>query len=170
MYNNVQNPFLELTPLIGESPSLTYALTATGALHYTIMAHDDVSLMPWSADGTNLTGSWLSVQEVEDAAMSSMARRPSSKAYEQFLGLKQRALQQLSRDIEDPVLRNDTRTLITIVVFALMDAIESGGGAWKYHLEGAKRLLQTRQQDSNRSQTQGIIEWLDTSAIDGCLM
>ncbi|PLB38503.1 putative C6 finger domain protein Acr-2 [Aspergillus candidus] len=170
LYTDVQNPFLELTPLIGGSPGLTYALTATGALHYAIMAHDDGSLMPWSADGTNLTGSWLSVQEVEDAAMSSMARRPSSKAYEQFLGLKQRALQQLSRDIEDPVLRNDTRTLITIVVFALMDAIESGGGAWKYHLEGAKRLLQTRQQDNNRNQAQGIIEWLDTSAIDGCLI
>lgn len=167
----MQNPFRELTPLIGGSPGLTYALAATGALHYTILSHDDVSLMPWSADGTNLTGPLLSVQEVEEAAMNSMARRPSSKAYEQFLGLKQRALQQLSRDIQDPTLRNDTRTLVTIMVLALMDAIESGGGAWKYHLEGAKRLLQTRgEQDNNRGQTQGIIEWLDTSAIDGFLM
>lgn len=56
------------------------------------------------------------------------------------------------------------------MVLALMDAIESGDGAWKYHLEGAKKLLKSRQQSESPTQAQGMMNWLDTFAIDGCLL
>ncbi|KAF7156613.1 hypothetical protein CNMCM6106_000903 [Aspergillus hiratsukae] len=169
LYSDVRNPYRDLTFLVGDSPVLAHALAATGALHHAILTNLEFSL-PWSKDATGDGGTALSSEEVERAVVSSMARRPSSKEYEHFLGFKQRALRQLSLDIGDPVMRNDNRTLAAIMVLALMDAIESGDGAWKYHLEGAKKLLKSRQQSKSPNQAQGMMDWLDTFAIDGCLL
>ncbi|GIK01691.1 hypothetical protein Aspvir_005729 [Aspergillus viridinutans] len=169
LYSDVRNPYRDLTFLVGDSPVLAHALAATGALHHAILTNLEFSL-PWSTDGAGDGGTALSSEEVERAVISSMARRPSSKDYEHFLGFKQRALRQLSLDICDPVMRNDNRTLAAIMVLALMDAIESGDGAWKYHLEGAKKLLKSRQQSKSPVPAQGMMNWLDTFAIDGCLL
>ncbi|GFF28502.1 acriflavine sensitivity control protein acr-2 [Aspergillus udagawae] len=169
LYSDVRNPYRDLTFLVGDSPLLAHALAATGALHHAILTNLEFSL-PWSSDAAGDGGTALSSEEVERAVISSMARRPSSKDYEHFLGFKQRALRQLSLDICDPVMRNDNRTLAAIMVLALMDAIESGDGAWKYHLEGAKKLLKSRQQSKSPIQAQGMMNWLDTFAIDGCLL
>lgn len=167
LYSNVRNPYRDLTFLVGESPVLTHALAATGALHHAILANPEPSL-PWSSDAMEEAKTDLTSEEVERSVVNSMARRPSSQVYEQFLGFKQHALRQLSLDLCDPVMRNDNRTLAAIMVLALMDAIESGGGAWKYHLEGAKKLLKHRSKAPN--QTQGMLDWLDEFAIDGCLL
>ena len=167
LYSNTQNPYRDLISLVGESPLLANALSATGALHYALLANGDFSPMPWPSDGPTATGTLLSPQEVEKVVTSS---RPSSKVYEHFLKLKQRALRQLSRDLCDPVKRNDETTAAAIMVLALMDAIESGDEAWKYHLEGAKKLLNNRQQGSDAGRSREIIGWLDTLTIDGCLM
>ncbi|KAL4897242.1 putative C6 finger domain protein Acr-2 [Aspergillus ambiguus] len=170
LYSSVQNPFRDLTLLVGDSPVLAHALAATGALHYAILANSDFSPMPWSTDGTALTGSLLSSHDVEQAVVSTISQRPASKVYEHFLAFKHRALHQLSRDVGDSVMRNDTRTLAAIMVLALMDAIESGDGAWKYHLEGAKKILKIRERENNPTQANGMIDWLDTFAVDGCLL
>ncbi|EAW09833.1 Zn(II)2Cys6 transcription factor [Aspergillus clavatus NRRL 1] len=169
LYSNVRNPYRDLTSLVGESRVLTHALAATGALHYAILTNPELSL-PWSSDAMEEAGTALSSEEMERSVINSMAKRPSSQVYEQFLGFKQHALRQLSLDLCDPVMRNDNRTLAAIMVLALMDAIESGGGAWKYHLEGAKKLLKHREQSKAPTQTQGMMDWLDTFAIDGCLL
>lgn len=166
----MNNPFRQLTPLVGESPVLAYALAATGALHYAILANCDFSPTPWANGGTALTETRLSPQDVEKAVVSSMCRRPASKTYEHFLGFKQRTLNQLSRDLHDPSKRTDNRTLATIMILALMDAIESGDGAWKYHLEGAKQLLSSRGFEHNPLSKPSITDSLDTFAIDGCLL
>lgn len=170
LYSSVQNPFRDLTLLVGDSPVLAHALAATGALHYAILANSDFSPMPWSSDGTALTSALLSPQDVEQAVISTISQRPASKVYEHFLTFKHRALRQLARDVGDSVMRNDTRTLAAIMVLALMDAIESGDGAWKYHLEGAKKILKVRQRGSSPAQANGMMEWLDTFAVDGCLL
>lgn len=170
LYSNTQNPYRGLVSLVGDSPLLANALSATGALHYALLADGDFSPMPWSSGEPTTTGTLLSPQEVEKAVTSSMSRRPSSKVYEHFLGLKQRALRQLSLDIRDPVKRNDDKTGAAIMVLALMDAIESGDEAWKYHLEGAKKLLSNRQHGFDAGRSREIIGWLDTLTIDGCLM
>lgn len=115
-------------------------------------------------------GAPLSAQEVEKAITCSMSRRPSSKVYEHFLGLKQRTLRQLSLDLRDPIKRNDDKTAAAIMVLALMDAIESGEEAWKYHLEGAKKLLNNRQQGPGAGTSREIVGWLDSLTIDGCLL
>ncbi|OGM39506.1 C6 finger domain protein Acr-2 [Aspergillus bombycis] len=169
-YSNVRNPYRDLTVLVGDSPVLAHALAATGALHYALLASCDFSPTPWLSDGASVTGALPSPQDVEKAVISSMARRPASKFYEQFLKLKQRTLRQLSLDLQDPLKQNDTKTLAVIMVLALMDAIESGDGAWKYHLEGVKKLLMSRQSKSPSSPTQRMIDWLDAFVLDGCLV
>ncbi|OJJ87438.1 Zn(II)2Cys6 transcription factor [Aspergillus glaucus CBS 516.65] len=170
LYANTQNPYRDLISLVGESPLLANALSATGALHYALLADGDFSPMPWSTGEPSANGTLLTPKEVEREVTSSMSRRPSSKAYEHFLGLKQRALRQLSQDIRDPVKRNDDKTAAAIMVLALMDAIESGDEAWKYHLEGAKNLLNSRQHGFDASRSQEILGWLDTLTVDGCLI
>ncbi|KAI9043693.1 Zn(II)2Cys6 transcription factor [Aspergillus affinis] len=170
LYSHVNNPFRQLTPLVGESPVLAHALAATGALHYAIVANYDFSPTPWSNGGAALTETRLSPEDVEKAVVSSMCRRPASKTYEHFLGFKQRTLHQLSQDLHDPSKRTDNRTLATIMILALMDAIESGDGAWKYHLEGAKQLLSSRGSENNPLAKQSMTDSLDTFAIDGCLL
>ncbi|KAE8372604.1 fungal-specific transcription factor domain-containing protein [Aspergillus bertholletiae] len=169
-YSNVRNPYRDLTALVGDSPVLAHALATTGALHYALLASRDFSPTPWLSDGASVTGALPSPQDVEKAVISSMSRRPSSKFYEQFLKLKQRTLRQLSLDLQDPLKQNDNRTLAVIMVLALVDAIESGDGAWKYHLEGAKKLLKRRQSKSPSSPTQHMIDWLDAFVLDGCLV
>jgi hypothetical protein len=156
--------------LVGDSPVLAHALATTGALHYALLASCDFSPTPWLSDGASVTGTLPSPQEVETAVIRSMSRGPASKIYEHFLGLKQRTLRQLSQDLRDPIKRTDNRTLAVIVVLALIDAIESGDGAWKYHLEGAKKLLMSRKNKRPSSPTEGIIDWLDAFVVDGCLV
>jgi len=170
LYSNIQNPYRDLISLVGESPLLANALSATGALHYALLADGDFSPMPWSTGEPTTNGTLLTPKEVEREVTSSMSRRPSSKVYEHFLGLKQRTLRQLSQDIRDPVKRNDDKTAAAIMVLALMDAIESGDEAWKYHLEGAKNLLNSRQHGFDASRSQEILGWLDTLTVDGCLI
>lgn len=170
LYANTQNPYRDLISLVGESPLLANALSATGALHYALLADGDFSPMPWSTGEPGANRTLLTPKEVEREVTSSMSRRPSSKVYEHFLGLKQRALRQLSQDIRDPVKRNDDKTAAAIMVLALMDAIESGDEAWKYHLEGAKNLLNSRQHGFDASRSQENLGWLDTLTVDGCLI
>lgn len=169
LYSDVKNPFRDMTLVAGDSPVLAFALAATGALHYSILANSDYSPMPWSSDASALA-TILSAEDAEGAVIRTLSQRPTSKVFEHFLKLKQRALQQLGRDIGDPVMRNDPRTLAAIMVLALMDAIESGNGAWKHHLEGAKKLLDVRQREKSPSQSPDMLEMLDTFAIDGCLL
>lgn len=169
LYSDVRNPFRDLIPLVSNSPVISHSLAAMGALHYVISANGDTSPMPWSGETLFTNNKPSSPEEAGPAELNSLSRRSSPRIYEQFLGFKQRALQQLSRDISDPVLRNDNKTLTAIMILALMDAIESGHGAWKYHLEGAKQLLQSREHDKP-SKTQTILNWLDDFAADGCLV
>jgi hypothetical protein len=166
LYPGIRNPYRDLTSLVGDSPVLAHALSATGALHYALLYHEEFSPAPLSPDGSSTTT--LSLQELESAVTNSVTRRPASKVYEHFLAFKQRALHQLSLDIRDPARQNDDRTVAAIIVLALVDAIESGGGAWKYHLEGAKNLLKCREYGPHAGHAQEIMH--DTFAIDGCLM
>ncbi|KAL5043774.1 hypothetical protein BDW71DRAFT_187343 [Aspergillus fruticulosus] len=169
LYSDVKNPFRDLIPLVRDSPVIAHSLAAMGALHYVILANGEFDPMPWPVESSSSSGISSPPKEGGPVELSALSRRSFTRAYEQFLGLKQRALHQLSRDISDPVLRNDNKTLAAIMVLALMDAVESGRGAWKYHLEGAKKLLQSREHDKP-GQAQTMMDWLDDFATDGCLV
>lgn len=92
------------------------------------------------------------------------------EAYRHYLCLKQRALRQLSHDLSDPIGRNDDRTVAAIFVLVLLDAIESGSGEWRLHLEGAKNLLKSREATPAVPSMQRMIDGLHTFVIDACLM
>lgn len=165
----MKNPYRDLIRLVGDSPLLAHTLSALGALHYALLANGDFPSLPWTSAEPASTGNLLLPHGVEEAVAGIISRRPvSSRAYGHFLNLKQRALRQLSLDIRDPVMQRDDRTVAAILALALLDVIESGSGAWKYHLEGAKNLLKSRGRASQP--TQSIIDGLDTFVVDGCLM
>ena len=187
LYPNVKNPYRDLTLLVGDSPVLAHALSGIGALHYALLANGDFSSIPWALNDTGMAGGSLQRQGARLTTNndSKMEVRPVPKAYEHFLLFKQRALRQLSHDLEDPVMQNDDRTVAAIIALALMDAVESGSGAWKYHLEGAKNLLKRRETESissssvvernnngkKNSKSRGlVIEGLDQFVIEGCLL
>ncbi|KAL2863647.1 Zn(II)2Cys6 transcription factor [Aspergillus lucknowensis] len=169
LYSIVKNPFRDLISLVGDSPVIAHSLAAMGALHYVILANGEFSPTPWPAETVSSSSMSSLPETAGPTELGSLPRRSFSQVYEHFLGIKQRALHQLSQDINNPFLRNDNRTLAAIMVLALMDAIESGHGAWKYHLEGAKRLLRSREHDKT-GQRQSTIDWLDDFATDGCLV
>ncbi|KAL2818837.1 fungal-specific transcription factor domain-containing protein [Aspergillus granulosus] len=171
LYSEVKNPFRDLISLVGDSPVIAHSLAAMGALHYVIVSNGEFSPMPWPANMASANATPPPPEGAGPAELSPLSRRSFTQVYEHFLGMKHRALHQLSQDISDPSLRNDNRTLAAIMVLALMDAIESGHGAWKFHIEGAKKLLQSREHDkSTLSQTQRMMTWLDDFATDGCLV
>lgn len=167
VYSQSKNPWRDIISLVGDSPLLAHGLCAMGALHYSLMSDSDSSPMPWSSNNLLTSGSPLSPEDIETIVSPAGNRRPSSRAFQHFLEFKQRTLHQLSKDLSNPVMQKDDRTLAAIVVLALVDIFESGSGAWSYHIEGAKKLLRDRPENNFG---QGILDGLETFAIDGCLM
>ena len=167
VYSQSKNPWRDIISLVGDSPLLAHGLCAMGALHYSLMSESDSSPMPWSSNNLLTGSSPLSPEDIETIVSPAGNRRPSSRAFQHFLEFKQRTLHQLSKDLSNPVMQKDDRTLAAIVVLALVDIFESGSGAWSYHIEGAKKLLRDRPENSFG---QGILDGLETFAIDGCLM
>lgn len=162
LYSQHKNPFRDLTALVSHSPVLTSSIAALGALHCSLVSESDSSVLPWSPG--NLS---MSVEEIEDVVAPASSRKPTSQAYHHFLEYKQRALRQLSMDLNNPAMQKDGRTLAAIVLLAFLDIFESGSGAWSYHIEGAKKLLRDRPENGPG---QGILDDLDAFALDGCLM
>lgn len=167
VYSQSRNPWRDIISLVGDSPLLAHGLCAMGALHYSLMSDSDSSQMPWSSNNLLATSSPLSPEDIETIVSPAGNRRPSSRAFQHFLEFKQRTLHQLSNDLSNPVMQKDDRTLAAIVVLALVDIFESGSGAWSYHIEGAKKLLRDRPENNLG---RGILDGLESFAIDGCLM
>jgi hypothetical protein len=48
----------------------------------------------------------------------------------------------LSQDLADPKRNTESSTLATVILFMVLDLLESGANSWSVHLEGAKILLE----------------------------
>ncbi|CAI7584591.1 unnamed protein product [Penicillium viridicatum] len=162
LYSEHKNPFRDLTALVNHSPVLASSIAALGALHFSLVSESDSAVEPWSSG--NLS---MSAEEIEDIVAPASSRKPTSQAYHHFLEYKQRALRQLSMDLHNPTMQHDGRTLAAIILLAFLDIFESGSGSWSYHIEGAKKLLKDRPENSPG---QGILDDLDAFALDGCLI
>jgi hypothetical protein len=138
-----------------------------GALHFSLATNSEAATMPWSKQSLLTADTQLTPEDIESFISPTGANRPPSKAFQHFLEFKQRTLGQLSRDLSNPLSQKDDRTLATIIVLALLDLFESGSGAWSYHIEGAKKLLRDRPEDELG---QGMLQGLESFAVDGCLM
>ncbi|KAJ5835006.1 hypothetical protein N7447_001032 [Penicillium robsamsonii] len=167
LYSQHKNTFRDLTALVNHSPVLASSIAALGALHYSLVSESDSSVLPWSYGNLSMADSNLSVEEIEDIVAPAGSRKPTSQAYHHFLEYKQRALRQLSMDLNNPAMQKDGRTIAAIVLLAFLDIFESGSGAWNHHIEGAKKLLRDRPENGPG---QGILDDLDAFALDGCLI
>lgn len=167
VYAGSKNPWRDIISIVGDSPLLAHALSSMGALHYSLATTSDSSTMPWSKQNILAADTKLTPEEIESFISPTGAKRPPTKAFQHFLEFKQRTLNQLSKDLCNPLAQKDDRTLAAIIVLALLDLFESGSGAWSYHIEGAKKLLRDRPEDDLG---QGILQGLETFAVDGCLM
>lgn len=98
-----------------------------------------------------------------------------SPAYEHALRFKHRVLRRLSDALQDPAERADDRTPAAILLLIMLDSLESGGGAWRSHLEGAKSLLQYRgrpsalAQNPHGSEADTTVKGLISFVIDNCV-
>lgn len=154
LYDAVKNPYRELIPYINESPLLADSLASIGALQFAYMSNDCNS-SGQSADG-----------ETSRTEMTLFNLR-DSRPYEHFLGLKHRALRQLSAEVSHPLTRINDPTIAAIFVLILLDIMESGSTAWMYHLEGAKNILRSRLSDVNSLPASSGI---GSFVIDACLI
>ncbi|KAJ5267004.1 Protein of unknown function DUF3468 [Penicillium angulare] len=167
IYPQLKNPWRDIISLVGHSPLLGNALLAMGALHFSLISNSDSSIMPWSSQNPLTTNTPLAQQDIENMIVSTSSQQLTSKSYRHYLEFKQRTLNQLSKDLLNPVMAKDDITLAAIVVLALLDLFESGSGAWSYHIEGAKKLLRSRPENTLGS---GILQGLEAVAIDACLI
>lgn len=167
VYAGSKNPWRDIISIVGDSPLLAHALSSMGALHYSLATTSDSSTMPWSKQNILAADTKLTPEEIESFISPTGAKRPPTKAFQHFLEFKQRTLNQLSKDLCNPLAQQDDRTLAAIIVLALLDLFESGSGAWSYHIEGAKKLLRDRPEDDLG---QGILQGLESFAVDGCLI
>lgn len=170
LYDKVKNPYRELIPLVGQSRVLSDAIAAVGAVHYASISNGVGSSIVVAPGMPMISGPSLPFQDGEGASATDLSRGSAPEAFEHLLRFKHRALRQLSLDVLDPVMQNDDRTVAGILVLVLLDAMESGSGAWKFHLEGAKNLLRSRQSGLGDSSMRKIIEGLDSFVIESCLM
>ena len=181
LYDNDNNPYRNLIPLITSCRLLSDAIAASSACHYAfndISNQHSLSSPRLSASPRTCPASVAAspldptVQLVAKDLPESLATSP---AYDHALRFKHRALHWLSNSLRDPVKRADDRTPAAILVLILLDSLESGGGAWRSHLEGVKSLLKCRGfpsevgQKPNGSDTNLIIEGLASFVIDSCV-
>lgn len=149
---------------------MTDSLAAIGAIHHAYMFSNDFQFpLPSVNEATDAQTSRSLLNLGRQRQTASFSAQPvNAKSFAHFLSLKQRALRQLSIDVSNASTRNDDRTIAAIFVLILLDAIESGSGAWKYHLEGAKSILRDRLLLTANHST--ATEGIDTFVIDSCLI
>lgn len=178
LYDTSDNPWRKLIPFISNCPLLSDAIAASSACHY---AFNDISHQNLSVSPPVSESSWaFPVTPSQDPTIQLVAKDlpeslSISPAYEHALRFKHRALRALSKSLRDPAERADDRVPAGILMLILLDSLESGGGAWRSHLEGAKSLLQSRGQSlalgkkPQESQAETPLEGLANFVIDSCI-
>lgn len=168
-----------MIPLISNCPLLSDAIAASSACHYAL---NDISRQNHSVLAPVSESAWaFPVTPSQDPTIQLVAKDlpeslSISPAYEHALRFKHRALRRLSNSLRDPAERVDDRVPAGILMLILLDSLESGGGAWKSHLEGAKSLLQSRGQSlalgqkPQGSQAGTLLEGLANFVIDTCIL
>ncbi|PGG97482.1 hypothetical protein GX51_07294 [Blastomyces parvus] len=134
-----KNPYRRLIQMVNVSSGVCAAMAAIGACHLLHVLHYSDQ---HSVDNHSLRGKRRSLEDGEQ-----FARSPNPKvrvAYQHLLLLKHRALCQLEQSLSNPKTRGEDASIACALLLMVLDMVESGRGTWKLHVEGAKRLLQTR--------------------------
>ncbi|PGH03703.1 hypothetical protein AJ79_07285 [Helicocarpus griseus UAMH5409] len=132
------NPYRRLLQMVNASPALCAATVAVGACHNLHALHYSGQSSFYNATSKHRTSS-------EDGEEFRRSPNPNVRStYQHMLMFKHRALHHLKRSLSDPKTRRDEVTIATVLLLIILDMVESGRGAWKLHVEGAKKLLETR--------------------------
>ncbi|OJD17437.1 hypothetical protein AJ78_02462 [Emergomyces pasteurianus Ep9510] len=133
------NPYRRLLQMVNDSSGVCAAMAAIGACHHLHVLHYSGESPFDSFSLKNKEGSF------EDGEQFACSPNPNVRlAHQHLLLLKHRALCQLEQSLSNPRTRGDDASIASALLLMVLDMVESGRGAWKLHVEGAKRLLQSR--------------------------
>ncbi|KAG5298007.1 C6 finger domain-containing protein [Histoplasma ohiense] len=133
------NPYRRLIQMVNVSSGLCAAMAAIGACHHLHILHYSDQSQPVERSCKS-KGSLL-----EDGEQFARSPNPNVRvAYQHLLLLKHRALCQLELTLSNPKTRGEDASIASALLLMVLDMVESGRGTWKVHVEGAKKLLQSR--------------------------
>lgn len=136
-----RNPYRQLIPLGGTSPTLRSTIAAVAACHYMHTCNRN-SLYSISSQDRPFGPPRSSLPFDEEFANSP---DPTVRSvYRHVLAFKHLALSRLKNSLSSPQRRDSDTTIASVLLLIALDMIQSGHGDWKIHMDGAKGLVKAR--------------------------
>ncbi|ODH27825.1 hypothetical protein ACO22_04103 [Paracoccidioides brasiliensis] len=133
-----RNPYRLLLRMINTCPGLCAAMAAIAACH-------NLHVLQYSGQSAFDSTSLRQKSSFDSGEEFMHSPNPKVRvAYQHLLLLKQRALRELEENLSNPNKRGDEATIASALLLMVLDMVESGRGTWKLHVEGAKKMLETR--------------------------
>ena len=131
-----RNPFRELIPLTHQHPVLLQIIIANSALHMSNACQKSLGLDMTASPRRHHTSPADSL-----FSKSSAIRQPES--YDAALAAKQRALSLLKSALTDIASVDIDVILAVVLLFIEFELIDSGKDNWRYHINGARTIIET---------------------------
>jgi hypothetical protein len=138
------NPFRQLIPLAHQHPILLQIIIANSALHMSNACQKSFLLGSSSPDSSS------SVKQLPDS-------------YNDALAAKQKALYLLQSALTSIASVDVDVTLAVVLLFIEFELIDSGRDNWRYHINGARTIIETLCGSNITTQT-------DMSPLRSCLI
>ena len=155
------NPFRELIPLTHQHPILLQIIIANSALHMSNACQKSLVL-----DTTAFPLRHRTSPLGSPCSSSSPIQQPES--HNDALAAKQRALYLLKSALTSKASVDIDVTLAVVLLFIEFELIDSGRDDWRYHIKGARTIIETLC-GSNIS-TQTAMSPLRSCLISNCLV
>ena len=130
------NPFRELVPLTHQHPVLLEIIIANSALHMT-NAYQKSLVFHTTADSFHHRTS------LKCSPGSSSSENLQSESYTDALAAKQRALHLLKSALTSIASVDIDVTLAAVLLFIEFELIDSGRNNWRFHINGARTIIET---------------------------
>ncbi|KAF2716465.1 hypothetical protein K431DRAFT_235322 [Polychaeton citri CBS 116435] len=130
------NPFRELIPLAHHHPVLLQIIIANSALHMSNACQKPLALNTAAFPPRRCTSPL-------GFSRSSSSDVQRAEAYVDALAAKQRALYLLKSTLASMASTDIDVTLAVVLLFIEYELIDSGRDNWKYHINGAKTIIET---------------------------
>lgn len=130
------NPYLNIIPWV-DIPTVASAIMTVSSCHYIhyITNCSVADLLPQTRHGTGP----LTLLEPRSGSLNTY-RAPLVNYY---LRSKDHSLKLVSAAlVTDRTSQGHQSLFIAVVLLAILDIFESGSGAWSYHIEGIKKMLE----------------------------
>ncbi|PVH81605.1 hypothetical protein DL98DRAFT_416313 [Cadophora sp. DSE1049] len=157
------NDFRELIPLTRDHPVLLDVMIANAALHMSNAYQKSAALTPPFRPALASPGSGFASR-----TDSKLTFTQQSRAYKDSLAAEQRALGLLMSALSDEAALNVDVALAVILLLIECELIDSGRNTWRYHVVGARSLIEKLcQQGISKG---GVGSSFRSSLISNCLI